>query len=275
MSARTAYQRLKQQLQSTPPNVEGMRLPRPQGRLSAEAASFIFPGAKEPTLRDISFALEPGKCLAIIGPSAAGKTTLSRMLVGSLVPWRGHIRLDGADMAQLNSDDRGRYIGYLPQDVELFDGTVRENIARMSDGDPESVTQAAIASGVHELILRLPKGYETEIGPGGAALSGGQRQRIGLARAFYGNPSLVVLDEPNANLDQPGEAALVEAIKRTRDRGATLVLVTHSAAMIRLADRILILAEGRVRQFGSREEILSKISAVPAQTAPERARQEA
>jgi ATP-binding cassette subfamily C protein/ATP-binding cassette subfamily C protein EexD len=275
MSARTSYQRLGQQLRSLSPSIGGMQLPRPKGRLSAEGASFAFPGVKEPTLRDISFAIEPGRSLAIIGPSAAGKTTLSRMLVGSLVPSRGHVRLDGADITQLNSDDRGRYVGYLPQDIELFDGTVRENIARMSDGDAESVTEAAIASGVHELILRLPKGYETEIGPGGAALSGGQRQRIGLARAFYGNPSLIVLDEPNANLDQPGEAALVEAIKRARERGTTMVLVTHSAAMIRLADKILVLDEGRIRQFGSREELLAKIAAVPQQAPPQPARKEA
>lgn len=263
VTARNAYLRVKQQLAVAPARGEAMPLPRPEGRLTAEKASFFFPGATQPTLQEIGFAVEPGESLGIIGPSAAGKSTLARMLVGNLVPRLGAVRLDGADMAQWEADDRGRYVGYLPQDVELFDGTVRENIARMQDGDVEQVTAAARAAGVHEMILRLPNGYETEIGPAGAALSGGQKQRIGLARAFYGNPSLIVLDEPNANLDQAGEAALVDSIARMRDNKATLVLVTHSAALIRHVDKLLVLADGRVRQFGPRDKVLSELRSVP------------
>jgi PrtD family type I secretion system ABC transporter len=274
-STRISYQRLKQQMALAPEAHKAMPLPQPTGKLSAKAATFFFPNAAEPTLRDISFKVQAGKCLGIIGPSAAGKTTLSRMLVGNLVPRHGHIRLDGADVAQLGSTDRGRYLGYLPQDIELFDGTVRENIARMSEGDPERVTEAAIASGIHEMILQLPEGYETEIGPGAAILSGGQRQRIALARAIYGNPSLIVLDEPNANLDESGQAALIKTINFIKERGATLVLVTHSAAMIRQTDSLLVLADGRLKQFGQRDAVLAKLGVLPTRMAAVRPAQEA
>jgi len=273
--ARSAYQRLTEQLSQMPEIPDTMPLPRPMGDISAEAATFFFPAAAEPTVRDITFSIEAGECLGVIGPSAAGKTTLARMIVGNLAPRHGHIRLDGAEISQWRSTDRGRYIGYLPQGVELFDGTVRENIARMLEGDSEGVTKASMVSGVHEMILRLPDGYETDIGPGGATLSGGQRQRIGLARAMYGEPSLIVLDEPNANLDEAGQAALVDTIKSVKERGATLVLVTHSAAMLRQADKLLILAEGRVKQFGPRDAVLASIGAIPQRMTTPRPVQEA
>jgi len=274
-SSRSAYQRLTEQLGQMPEIPDTMPLPQPKGNLTAEAATFFFPKTDDPTVRDITISVEAGECLGIIGPSAAGKTTFSRMLVGNLEPRHGHIRLDGAEISQWRSTDRGRYIGYLPQGVELFDGSVRENIARMMEGDTEIVTKAAMVSGIHEMILRLPDGYETDIGPGGATLSGGQRQRIGLARAMYGDPNLIVLDEPNANLDEAGQAALVDTIKSIKERGATLVLVTHSAAMLRQADKLLILAEGRVKQFGPRDAVLASIGAIPQRMATPRPVQEA
>lgn len=273
-SARLAYLRLRRALADAPERNAAMPLPRPSGRLSVEAATYFFPGVVRPAVRNVTFAVEAGECLGIVGPSAAGKTTLARMLVGNLVPRSGAVRLDGADIARWGADDRGPYLGYLPQDVELFDGTVRENIARMGDGDTESITTAARAAGVHQMILRLPNGYETEIGAGGAALSGGQRQRIGLARAFYGDPSLIVLDEPNANLDQAGEIALAEAIERARDRKATLVLVTHSAALIRHVDKLLVMNDGQVRHFGPRDKVLTNIGAAPRQMAKPSAQSE-
>lgn len=186
-----------------------MPLPRPEGQLAVEGVTYFHPGAAEATLRGVSFRLEPGEVLGLIGPTAAGKTTLAALLVGIAKPRVGHVRLDGADMADWAGEDLGRHIGYLPQDIELFAGTVRDNIARMGEADPKSVISAAQLAGVHEMILQLPNAYETEIGEAGAALSGGQRQRIALARSVFGHPRFVVLDEPNASLDAAGEEALI------------------------------------------------------------------
>ena len=208
VSARSAYRRMKAQLAAAPPPSETMPLPAPDGRVEAETVTYAHPGATEPTLRSISFMLEPGETMGLIGPSASGKTTLARLIVGNTQPRVGHLRLDSMDVAEWDSQDRGRHVGYLPQDVELFSGSVRDNIARMGEAQPEAVIDAARMAGVHEMILRLPQGYDTEIGEAGAALSGGERQRIALARALYGTPKLVVLDEPNASLDQAGEQAL-------------------------------------------------------------------
>jgi ABC-type protease/lipase transport system fused ATPase/permease subunit len=224
-----------------------------------ESVTYFHPGAREPVLRNISFGLKPGEVMGLIGPSAAGKTTLARLIVGNLKPQAGHVRLAGADVANWPADELGRHIGYLPQDVEMFEGTVHENIARMATGDSEQVVTAARLAGVHELVLRLNDGYDTQIGEGGAALSGGERQRIALARAVYGEPSLVVLDEPNASLDHAGEDALLAAIGALKARGATVIVIAHRPNILRQADKILVLREGTVQAFGPRNEIFAKL----------------
>ena len=211
-------------------------------------------------LNGVTFALEAGEALGIIGPSAAGKSTLCKILVGTWQPTRGHARLDGADLFAWPPEQLGPYIGYLPQDVELFGGTVRDNIARLAPNpDPAAVAEAAMTAGVHEIILRLPKGYETEIGEGGSFLSGGQRQRIGLARALYGRPRLLVLDEPNASLDSEGEEGLVTALQSAKEWGATVVIVAHQPRILRPADKILLLRDGRVELFGPRDEVYARL----------------
>lgn len=259
VGARGAYGRIQALLERTAPRGDSMALPHPEGRLSVEDVTFRYPGAKEAVVRHVGFALEPGEVLGLIGPSAVGKTTLAQLVVGNLEPAMGCVRLDGADLAKWPSDDRGRHIGYLPQDVELFSGKVRENIARMADGEGEPVVEAARTAGIHEMVLNLSEGYETEIGHGGAALSGGQRQRIALARAVYGNPSLVVLDEPSASLDVVGEEALLSAIETLKSRGVTIMIIAHRPNVLRYVDKILVLRDGAVQAFGPRDEILARI----------------
>ena len=267
IAARGAYERVKKQLDDSEPRGQAMPLPPPSGRLNVEGVSFVHPGAEAPTLRAVSFQLQPGETLGLIGPTAAGKTTLARLLVGNLVPRAGHVRLDAMDVAQWEAEDLGRHIGYLPQDVELFGGTVRENIARMDMGDAEAVVAAAGLAGVHDMILRLPKGYDTEIGEGGATLSGGQRQRIALARAVYGSPRLIVLDEPNANLDGEGEEALVKAIGVLRENKVSIVVIAHRPSILQTADKVLVLRAGAVQVVGPRDEVLAKLTGQPAQEA--------
>ncbi|MFP6742971.1 MAG: ATP-binding cassette domain-containing protein [Alphaproteobacteria bacterium] len=267
VAARDAYTRIKRQLDSLAPRAEVMALPAPVGQLSVEGMSYLYPGATEPVLRSLDFRLEPGESVGLIGPTAVGKTTLARLAVGNLRPSAGHISLDTADVAQWDPVDLGQYIGYLPQDVELFAGTVRENIARMGDGDPEAVVAAAQLAGVHEIILNLPAGYETEIGEGGAVLSGGQRQRIGLARAVFGNPKFIVLDEPNANLDHEGEVALLAAVTRLKALGATMIIIAHRPSVLSNVDKILVLRNGGIQMFGARDEVLAKLAG-PAAAAP-------
>lgn len=244
-----------------------MPLPTPVGRLTVEGLAFVYPGASEPVLRGIDFALEPGEVLGLIGPTAVGKTTLARLAVGNLRPRAGHVRLDTADVAQWDPVDLGRHIGYLPQDVELFGGTVRENIARMGDGDAEAVITAAHLAGVHEIVLGLPSAYETDIGEGGAVLSGGQRQRIGLARAVFGNPRFIVLDEPNANLDHAGEEALLGAVAKLKAEGVTMIIIAHRPSILQHVDKILVLRNGAMQLFGARDEVLAKLTS-PAPAAP-------
>ena len=261
LSVRQAYRRLKGALEAAPERVAGTALPRPEGLLSVEGATLVPPGGREPILRNVSFQLQPGEALGVIGPSASGKTSLARLLVGAWGPSSGHVRLDGAEMFAWDAVERGPYLGYLPQDVELFDGTVRDNIARFGEAEDAEVVAAAQAAGVHELILRLPEGYETRIGPGGAVLSGGQRQRVALARALFRDPALLVLDEPNSSLDTMGERALALAIVSAKRRGATQVVITHRPAILEAMDKLLLLSNGTVQDFGPRTDVLARLTA--------------
>ena len=273
IGARESYDRLNNLLQHDLSNIRGdMTFPTPKGRLTAEGVTFGMRGNPKPILRGVSFVLEPGEALGLIGPSAAGKSTLARLLVGVWMPGAGKIRLDNIDVFHWNRQDFGQYLGYLPQDVELFAGTIRENIARMGDTTDEAVITAAQKANAHDLILRLPEGYDTKIGPGGVGLSGGQRQRIGLARALYGSPKLLVLDEPNSNLDTEGEAALMDALKSARDEGVTIIIIAHRPSILAFVDKMLVLRDGMVEMFGDRNDVMSKLTrAVPSQAAPQQA----
>ena len=261
VAARDAYKRVRLLLAAKPARATSMPLPAPSGNISVEGLTYIHTGASDPVLRSITFELQAGEAMGLIGPSASGKTTLARLLVGNLTPRAGHARLDGMDMAKWDPVDRGQYVGYLPQDVELFSSTVRENIARMGEDDSVDIIAAAKVAGVHELIMRLPKGYETEIGEDGAALSGGERQRIALARALYGNSKLIVLDEPNASLDSEGEAALVEALQTLRENNVTMVVIAHRPSILRNMDKVLVLRDGAMCAFGPRDEVLPAVMA--------------
>jgi len=235
-------------------------LPRPLGKLSVEGVNFAPPGMQRLVLGNVNFALEPSEVLGVIGPSGAGKSTLARLLVGIWKPLQGVVRLDGADVFTWDRADFGRHVGYLPQDTELFAGTVRNNIARFRDDvSDEDVIQAAQMAGVHDLVLRMPKGYDTEVGEGGAVLSAGQRQRVGLARAMLSKPAFVVLDEPNANLDAEGEEALMRAIDAMKASGATVVLISHKPGVFRAADKMLVLRDGRVELFGPRDQVMARL----------------
>jgi PrtD family type I secretion system ABC transporter len=234
-------------------------LPRPSGRIQVEQASFFPPGAARPVLRPLNFALEPGQALAIVGPSAAGKSTLARLLMGVYAPSTGSVRLDGAEVHGWDRIDFGRHAGYLPQDVELFAGTVAQNIARYKQTDGDGIVRAAMAAGAHEMILQLPQGYETEIGDGAALLSAGQRQRIALARAVFGAPAMVVLDEPNSSLDSAGDTALANCLAGLKSARTTVVIVTHRAEILRHVDRILCLQDGAQIGFGPRADILPRL----------------
>jgi PrtD family type I secretion system ABC transporter len=262
VEARSAWKRLDQLLKDTPANDPGTELPAPAGRLEVDRVVFGF--GDKAILRGVSFKLEPGEALGIIGPSASGKSTLVRLVVGVWKARAGTVRLDGADVATWPRERLGPHIGYLPQDVELFGGTVAENIARLGVPDDAEVIRAAQRARVHELILRLPKGYETEIGDAGQALSPGQRQRIGLARALYsplrGSPRLVVLDEPNADLDSEGEEALLGALQALKADGVTLIIVAHRPSLLRGVDKMLVLREGAVERFGARNEVMERVT---------------
>ena len=237
-----------------------MPLPSPVGAIAVQQVSYKPPRAEKLILRNINFALEAGETLGVVGPSGSGKTTLGKLLVGALVPSAGWIRLDGADLGQWHCDALGPYVGYLPQDVMLFDATIRENIGRLDDtANPEVIIQAARLAGIHDFILQLPDGYDTMIGPGGHVLSGGQRQRVGLARAVFGEPRLVILDEPNSNLDVPGEQALNKALEHMKAHGATVVIITHRPSILSMADKVLVLRDGAVELFGGREPVLQRI----------------
>lgn len=256
VDARAAYGRLRALSAEFEIQEPCLAMPRPEGRLTADGVSYREPGGDKVILLNIAFGLAPGEALAIIGPSAAGKSTLARLLTGVWAPTGGSVRLDGADIAYWPRENLGPWIGYVPQDVELFDGTVAENIARLGEIDSEAVVAAATRANTHEMILTLPKGYDTPVGEHGSRLSPGQRQRVALARALYGDPRLVVLDEPNSNLDGEGEIALAQALSSLRKEGVTSVVVTHRPALIAHVDKILMLEAGRVQQFGAASEVM-------------------
>jgi PrtD family type I secretion system ABC transporter len=259
-AARRARRRLNEILARHRPIAAPMKLPRPRGAVELSNLFVAPPRAMKPVLKGVSLTLAPGESLAVIGPSAAGKSTLVRALVGVWKPLSGEIRLDGAALPDYDRAALGASIGYLPQDVELFDGTIADNIARFGDPDPDRVIAAGKLAGVHDLILRLPRAYDTPIGPGGEALSGGQRQRIALARAVYGDPSLVVLDEPNASLDAAGEEALCAALAALRARKATVIIVAHRPNLVTTIDRILVLRDGAMEMLGPRAEVFARIT---------------
>jgi ATP-binding cassette subfamily C protein EexD len=263
-AARVSYQRLSDLLSETPPVKRYMTLPPPKGNINVEGIIVQPPGSNTSILKSVNFSVAAGESVGIIGPSASGKSTLARSILGIWQPLVGKVRLDGADINQLNRDEVGQYLGYLPQDIELFDGTVGENIARFGEIVPEKVIKAAQLAGVHEMILNLPAGYDTRIGMGGSVLSGGQRQRIALARALYGDPKIIVLDEPNSNLDDQGEFALAIAINSLKQAGATIFLITHRPAILARMDKILFLKDGMLAAFGPRDAVLQALAAKPA-----------
>lgn len=268
IAAVDALQRVKARLQ----------LPRPKGRLAVERLLYIPPGCKEPTVNGVSFSLEPGESLAVVGPSGSGKSTLVRLIVGCLVPTAGRIRLDGTELRHWDRRQYGQYVGYLPQEVELFPGTIRENICRMrNDMLDDEVYAAAVAAGVHEMITHMHDGYETVLEGSGAPLSGGQKQRVALARALFGGPSLIVLDEPNSNLDADGEQALNQSLVRAKERQITMVVVTQRPALLNSIDKVLILRSGRLDAFGAPDQVLRRVvrQQPPAEEAAEEHRESA
>ena len=259
VTVRAAWSRLDNLLANVPVKAEAMPLPAPKGMLTVEGLMAGAPGQQVPIVRGVQFALSPGEVLAVVGPSASGKTTLARLLVGLWPAMSGKVRLDGADVFTWEKTELGPYLGYLPQGVELLDGTLAENIARFGEVDMAQVEAAARLVGVHELIMSLPQGYNSPVGRDGAMLSGGQRQRVGLARALYGKPVFVVLDEPNSSLDEAGDAALANAIATLKQLGTTFVVMTHRTSVLGVADKMLIMREGAQQAFGPRDEVLAAL----------------
>ncbi|PSJ45131.1 type I secretion system permease/ATPase [Zobellella endophytica] len=271
LGARSSWHRLTELLEDFPARSSLMSLPKPTGKLSAEGLIATIPGTNQTILRGINFSLQPGEVLGIIGPSASGKSTLARLLVGIWPSQYGTVRLDDADVFQWNKEELGPWLGYLPQDVELFEGTIAENIARFGDIDSEAIVTAAKRAGVHEMILHFSRGYDTVLGMDGSPLSGGQKQRIALARAMYGEPALIVLDEPNSNLDDIGEAALIKAIADIKRHHTTLILITHRPSILAAVDKVLMLNDGNMQVLGTRDDVfatLRKANVVSASAAP-------
>lgn len=276
VNARDAYQRLDKLLAAIPPREVGMPLPPPTGMLSVENVMASAPGSPAMIIRGANFVVPAGEAVAIVGPSASGKSTLARLMMGIWPAVSGKVRLDGVDIFPWNKTELGPHVGYLPQGVELFDGTLAENIARFGDIDMPRVEEAARRVGVHDMIMALPQAYDTRIGDDGCFLSGGQRQRVGLARAIYGNPRFIVLDEPNSSLDEAGEAALVQTLRELKAQGTTLIVITHRTSVLAAVDRLLVLRDGQVQAYGPRDEVLSALqraaqpAAVAAVAAPAR-----
>ncbi len=276
--ARMSYKRIDQLLKDFPKNKEYMELPAPKGFISVEGVYAKPPASNKYTLENLNFSINKGDILGVIGASAAGKSTLARIILGVWPVQIGTVRIDGADISQWDREHLGKYIGYLPQDIELFSGTISENIARFNEVDSQKVIEAAMKAGVHEMILRLPEGYDTVIGSGAVVLSGGQRQRIGLARAIYDNPVFVVLDEPNSNLDEQGELALLKTVEELKKSGTTVVIITHRPNILKVTNKILIMNSGKIERYASTEEILGAVAKQnqsaqtpqrPAQIAPQ------
>jgi len=267
IAARGQYQRLNDILLQIPADKEHMLLPDPQGRIQLENAVVVPPGSKIPVIKGISLVIEKGDIVGVIGPSGAGKSTLARAILGIWPTANGAIRLDGAEVFNWDREHLGNFIGYLPQDIELFEGTISENIARFGDIDPEQVVEAAKMADVHDLILRFPEGYDTMIGASGGNLSGGQRQRIGLARALYGKPILVVLDEPNSNLDEQGEAALEKALIKLKEKQSTVLIITHRNSVLSKVDKLLILSDGALAVYGPRDQVIAHLQQQQQQAA--------
>ncbi|MEM7654264.1 MAG: ATP-binding cassette domain-containing protein, partial [Pseudomonadota bacterium] len=258
-SALQAYRRLNARIgpqRDTSPSVTPKT---PAGRLVADRLAYVVPGREHPILRGINLAVKPGEALGLIGPSGSGKSTLAKLLVGILPPSTGTVAFDGAYTTAWRREDMGPHVGYLPQDVQIFPGTVRDNIARYSDAEGDAIFQAANRAGVHDLIMTLPQGYDTHLGPGGVILSSGQQQRLGLARALFGDPCLIVLDEPDANLDPTGHEGLFQALMACREAGKTVILVTHRPALLSLVSRVVVLREGMVERDGPRDDILAAL----------------
>ena len=259
-SARDAFDRLEEFLEKVPPREQRMRMPVPSGHLAFDGVAVRAPGTKKTILKDVSFVVKPGRVLGVIGPSGSGKSSLARVILGLWAPLAGSARLDGVDVSGWNKAELGPWVGYLPQDVELFDGTLAENIARFGEVDREKVEEAARWAGLDPILAALPAGLDTDIGDDGCTLSGGQRQRVGLARAIYGEPRLVVLDEPNSNLDERGEVDLLNAIRELKARACTVVVITHRKGLLSVTDQILVMADGRPRVFGPRDQVLQKLA---------------
>ena len=264
VAAKVQYDRLSKVMDDLNKEPERMPLPAPEGHIQVENLVVAPPGAKAPVIRNISFAAPAGSIVGIVGPSAAGKSTLVRAIMGIWPPQHGVVRLDGADIHSWDKHALGPYVGYLPQDIELFEGSISENIARFDKVDPDKVVQAAQMAGVHEMILMLPDGYDTVIGSDGVNLSGGQRQRIGLARAIYGNPRLIVLDEPNSNLDDVGERALGVALQKLKETGATVFIVSHRPNILSRLDRVLVMSAGTISLYGDRDRVIAELASQQA-----------
>ncbi len=260
IAATNQLNRLKTNLSTFPKEKPRMDLPVPAGNLSVNQILVVPPGSATASLKGVDFRIESGETLGIIGPSAAGKTSLARAILGVWPLRTGTVRLDGADISKWDRDKLGPYLGYLPQDIELFDGTIAENICRFSEEDSQKIVEASQKAGVHEMILALPEGYDTVINSYSGSLSAGQRQRVGLARAIYGNPKLIVLDEPNSNLDDQGENDLLAALSQMKGSGSTIIVITHRTSILSLVDKLMILKDGMIARFGSRDDVLQALS---------------
>jgi ATP-binding cassette subfamily C protein EexD len=264
VDAKGQYTRLNEILSTFAPERSGLKLPDPEGNLSVEQLYVLPPGSSTPCLKGVSFEVGAGEAIGIIGPSAAGKTSLARAILGVWPARAGLIRFDNADINQWDRSDLGPHLGYLPQDIELFSGTIADNICRFSRVDSEKIIEATRTAGIHEIILKLPEGYDTLIGSSSGALSAGQRQRVGLARAIYNNPKIIILDEPNSNLDDQGERDLLSALRKLKASGSTILVITHRTPILSLVDKLILMREGLISHFGPRDDVLKAISASTA-----------
>ena len=259
VEAKVAYRRLNELLNEFPDNNQKLSLPEPKGRIDLKGVVTIPPMSKNPVLKNVNMTILPGECIGLIGPSGSGKTSLAKTILGLWPVAAGEVRIDGAEISQYNREELGKHIGYLPQDIELFEGTVAENIARFQEADPEEIIEAAQMAEVHELILKLPNGYETKIGPGGANLSGGQKQRIALARALFRKPKIIILDEPNSNLDDIGEQALLKSLQKLKGH-STIIIISHKVNILQITDKLAVLKDGVLTLYGPRQAVLEKLS---------------